>query len=100
MSGYSLFREIIPNQSDTVSLPNIVANQPTKIAVLTRDDTTFKPFLKVNNLSSVEVASGFSFINTNGDVVGEFATVPPSVGGTLTAIVQDERAGGATASRT
>ena len=97
MSGYSLFREIIPNQSDTVSLPNIVANQPTKIAVLTRDDTTFKPFLKVNNLSSVEVASGFSFINTNGDVVGEFATVPPSVGGTLTAIVQDERAGGATA---
>ena len=97
MSGYSLLREIpAGTESDNVRLPNIVANQPTKIAVLPGNSSTFKPFLKVNNPSSVEVASGVTFTNSNGNEVGELATVPPSADGTLTAIVKDERATGVT----
>jgi hypothetical protein len=59
MSGYSLFREIpAGTQSDTVPLPNIVANQPTKIAVLTSNAQHFSAFFRVNNPSNVEVGIG------------------------------------------
>jgi|GEM_PF-1372291 len=98
MSGYSLFREIpAGTQSDTVLLPNIVANQPTKIGVLTSNASTFQPFFRVNNASNVEVGIGSRFENSNRDVVGQSATVSSSTEGSLTAIVRDERAGGVTA---
>ncbi|MEG4022726.1 hypothetical protein, partial [Microcoleus sp. S13C4] len=97
MSGYSLFREIpAGTQSDTVLLPNIVANQPTKIGVLTSNDNTFNPFFRVNNASNVEVGIGSSFVNSNNDIVGDSATVSSSAAGTLTALVRDERAAGVT----
>jgi Ca2+-binding RTX toxin-like protein len=84
MSGYSLSRQIIPTDSSVnIPLPNIVANQRTQIAVIAAN--TFQPFLRVNNPSSVEVASG--------EVITTFT---PIVGGTFTGIVTDKR-GAATA---
>lgn len=94
MSDYSLLREIIPNQnqSDTFSLPNIVTNQRTQIAVITSDLGKFSPFLQVNNPSNVEVALSSDFGTSR------IATFTPTVGGTFTGIVRDER--GAVTGRT
>ncbi|MEK0195954.1 hypothetical protein, partial [Microcoleus anatoxicus] len=80
MSGYSLSRQIPGGTgSDNFPLPNIVANQLTKIAVISANSDNFSPFLTVNNPSGAEIGNGNN------------ATFTPPVGGTFAGIVRDNR---------
>ncbi|MEZ2280057.1 MAG: hypothetical protein ACBR12_24440, partial [Microcoleus sp.] len=85
MSGYSLFRQITPTDSNVnFPLESIVANQRTQISVISADDSKFQPFLRVNNPNSVEVASGET-------KAAQKVIFTPIVGGTFTGIVRDNK---------